>query len=712
MEARGEPTADVSAGAGWSKAELWAWVRILRGDIADFTIEHGALDAGQAEGWTDDRTLSAAFLRAILFEKIFTEKIRLEGVRISGVRWMDALSLPHANIKWPLCLEKCRFERPVDFTGLHLDARLSFRKSFFQGADRERSLILDGAAIRRADLSNAVVRTGLCAEGAAFEGRLDLTGATIGGDLDLERSTVGCLFLRDASAEDIVLSNCEIGQDADFSGARVEGTLKMNDIRVGQDLSLGGSEKSRALFRKEIVLEGGYVGGSVTFTGADVKGAVRMNGLQIEKNLFLRSSLKSEKEKKGKTVFGAKVDVSNAVIKGYLELLGARFRGPVEMTGVQIGENLSGWGTASEPTIFHRPISFISARIKGTADLGGALFHDNVNFTAARIEGSLYFNGATVFDKILNLADARVGGHFFMKEADGASPRCKGEVKLQNTSVAGHLELNALCESALSCQGLKVGLRLFLSTSGGGEVRGLTNFSYAEVKGDASFDGGTFTGGLNMEGIEVGQELSLRATIKGPIILASGNVGGSLNLNASTEYRIDLRSLRVGRDLDVRGKFGPATPSARERIDLERKKTPDPGIFTYGEADMRDLQIGRDLRLGATFWDPVKLSQAQVARVLTIVDADFKEGVDLSASIIGGQLCLQLPPPRSSRIPDADGNSAVELDLRDVKASSLQIRAKTVHSGGDAGWPGKGSVQLDGFIYERLGGSGVDPSEE
>lgn len=96
----------------------------------------------------------------------------------------------------------------------------------------------------------------------------------------------------------------------------------------------------------------------------------------------------------------------------------------------------------------------------------------------------------------------------------------------------------------------------------------------------------------------------------------------------------------------------------------------------------------------------VSIAGGQVGGGLDISQATIGTGLDLSAAKIGGRLCLKLRPGGGG------GQPAVALDLRDAKAGSLQVLGPEAGMGG---WPDKGSVQLDGLAYDRLGGT--DPGE-
>lgn len=629
---------DPVANTAWTTPENWAWGEIVAGNVADFGAVGGALDPRSRKGWTEERSLSAAFLRAILFEKKWTDRIPVEGVRIVGACWREKLILSHARLSWPLCLERCRFERRVDLAGLRIDGRLSLARSVFRGSGSSRSLILDRCATGPADLSGADFSKDLAGASATIDGLLDMTGARLSGALWLKRAKLGCLFMRNGFAGEVTLTKCEIGQDVDFSGATLKGSANLDSISVGQSLLLGGSETKASSYEKDIVLQSGCVGGQVNLCGIEVDGALKMNDLEVKKHLFMRIPLGEErKEQKGEALFRGDIDLSFAVIRGHVELTGSKFEAPVNLTSIQIGENLHVWGG----TQFEGSFNLNSGRVKGNVEFTSARFRDEVFAVAFRVEGTLTLNGAR-FRKGLNLADARIGGHLFMNDDPKSRFSCKGELRLTTLNLGGHLELEGNVHGRMTAWGLQVGgnfkfrRRFRRSRPIRPIFRNAVDLRFGTIKGTVSLDDARFDGGLSMLGTRVDQDLGLRS-----------------------EFRWSI---------------------------------PQP---TKPDDDH----------------DPDALKPAPVA--------------DLSAATIGGQLTLELP------LPETATNGTVRLDLRDAKAGSLQVFDRETKAAGwleswmlwiarmtrhreadPARWPEPGSVQLDGFRYDRLGGFGVERDDE
>lgn len=572
---------DHAAEADWTAPERWAWQEIAAGRIANFDAEHGALDPLSGEGWGDKRTLGAAFLRAILFDRKWTDRLPLEGIRIAGARWSEPLDLPFAHLNRPLCLDRCRFEKPADLSGLRVEGRLSLRGSVFHGADSARGLVLEHAALRSADFSGATFRNGLAAKSASVDDLLDLSAATIEGELGLERLKAGCLFLRDGSAGEVNLTNAEIDEDLDFGGAELGGILKMNAIVIGQDLTLGGSATRASSFADKIILQAGFVGGNANLCGTSVAGDIAMNGLEVRKNFFMRAPLGDERtEQQGLARFGGRIDLTFAEIDGHLELMGAKFDGPVDLTSIQIGENLSGWGSRADPTIFDSGLLLSGARVKGAADFSGAVFRSDVHILAARIDGNLTLNGSR-FDKDLFLADSRIGGHLFMNNAGHVRVKIRGEFRMHFATVCGQFEFGGRCYGLVSWSRLQVDRNLFLTPLSRRHriampvFKQVVDIGYSEIKGTLDLGEATFEKILFLGSTRIGQDLLLRGRFCEGVSLSQARIG----------RRLDATAAVLDRLIDL----GAATIEGRLSLKLPSRATAAGKGMLW---DLRDAKVG------------------------------------------------------------------------------------------------------------------------
>jgi len=90
----------VPAEEQWSAAEKFAWDRICAGRQADFSENGVYLDPAKAEGWEQDRTLSAAFLRTILSDR-YRQALTPVGVSIVNSPWKRCRTTSVEYFSWP-----------------------------------------------------------------------------------------------------------------------------------------------------------------------------------------------------------------------------------------------------------------------------------------------------------------------------------------------------------------------------------------------------------------------------------------------------------------------------------------------------------------------------------------------------------------------------------------------------------------------------------
>jgi hypothetical protein len=582
-----------AADAAWSEPERWAWTEIRAGRVADFAARDGAADPLGEAGWTAERTLGTAFLRSILTGQHWAGEVPADGVRISGARWADELIIPHARLGWPLCLEGCRFDAEVDFTGLAIAARLAFTNCAFRGGGEDGGgLRLDFASAQRADLSGSVFARGLSAVDATFAGALELSRARSEGRLDLTRLRARCVRLRDATVSaDTLLSNGEIDQDVDFSGASIGGAVRLNDAQIGQDLWLGGSKRAQARVGGKIDLVGASVGGIVSMCGLIARGPVEMNSLEVEKNLFMRAPMEGDDEREeGFTLFYRQVDMSHAVIRGYLVALNARFCGEVLMASLQIGENLLAAGSGPQPTTFKKGLSLATARIKGSVDLQEVRVKGDADCTAARIDGDLDLSGAQLHRK-LDLTDARIEGHLFVY-ARALQPKCGGDLVLQNATIGGTANLEMCLDGAFESSGLQAGSLFARRRRIDGRIvepvfKGPMDLGYASIDRLLDLNGARIEAALSLNRIHVGADLRMRCNFVAPrgeidadghemtpaplINLSASTIDGQLAFDlplggggaGTRDHSLDLRDAKAGSLQIFPGERWPAPKSVQ-----------------------------------------------------------------------------------------------------------------------------------------------------
>ncbi len=169
----------------------------------------------------------------------------------------------------------------------------------------------------------------------------------------------------------------------------------------------------------------------------------------------------------------------------------------------------------------------------------------------------------------------------------------------------------------------------------------------AKIGGQLSMNGSKFTGKLNMDKLQVGSSLFMRGGAEfADVILRSAKIGGQLSMIGSKfTGKLNMESVEVGGHL----------------------------LMRHGE-----------------FTEPVKLIFARIGSGLDLYRAELRD-LDLTGTEIKGELRLG-----SEKRPAPKWSDDARLTLRNTEVSAWQDRK-------DA-WPE--NLDLDGFTYQRLGGSG------
>ena len=693
---------------GWSEAENWVWERIRGGEIADFHARLGKRNPNAAEGWDDARRLSTAFLRRIFSDRSLRDDIPSEGVRIIGAWFPDGLAFPHGRLHEQLWLDDCRFGREVDLSFCTIQGVLSFEGSAIpEAAPSAPALALTGSRI--SDLLNL--------SRATITGKLDIAGLQVGADLLMTGSVE-----EPARFAEVDLTSAEVKGRLSLEGATVTGKLGMNGLRVGQSLFLEGSAEQPARFAA-VDLTGAAVGGQLSLNGATVTGKLGMNGLRVGQSLFLEGSAEQP-------AGFAEVDLTSAEVKGRLSLEGATVAGTLGMNGLRVGQSLFLEGSAEQPARFAA-----------------------VDLTGAAVGGQLSLNGATVTGR-LGMNGLRVGQSLFL-EGSAEQPAGFAEVDLTSAEVKGRLSLEgATVAGTLGMNGLRVGQSLFLEGSAEQPARfAAVDLTGAAVGGQLSLNGATVTGRLGMNGLRVGQSLFLEGSAEQParfaaVDLTNAEVRGQLSLEGATVMgKLGMNSLQVGQSLFMRG--SAEQPARFAEVDLTgadvKGQLSLDGAAVTGKLGMAGLQVGEDLLMIGSVEQPatfaeVDLTEGKVGRAVRLAGASFERTVTLDRVTIGTDLDVSSLRPfgceRDGRgltasmqfvnvggSLDLHGAALHKLDLSGSKITGeLRLRAITwsaedarlvlrnaraaVLDDDAAQWPPRMELELDGFTYDRVKGTG------
>ncbi len=398
-------------------------------------------------------------------------------------------------------------------------------------------------------------------------------------------------------------------------------------------------------FLKDVTLDQLKFSPFLNLKGSKFRGRLSMNSMKAGGRLLIGDGAEFEE-----------VDLRSAKIDGGVEMVHSKFGGKLDMNGMNVGGRLLiGDGAEFEE------VDLRSAKIDGDVDMYGSQFG-----------GKLDMNGMNVGGRLL------IGDGAEFAEVDLRGAKIEGLVEIYKSQFGGRLDLN----------GMNVGGYLLMrDTAELAEV----DLRGAKVDGDAEMCGSQFGGKLDMNGMKVGgyliigdgakfAEVDLRSAkidrdveilgsqFGGKLNMSGMNVGGFLSMRDGAEFEeVDLRSAKIDRDVDISGsRFG-------------------------GKLEMNGGKVGGRLiiRDGAEFTDRVSMILSRIEWDLSISGGVF-HSLDLAGTHVGGEFAL---------------GSGTRWGIKDSKLTLRNTEVGTLQDSVDS-WPP--NLELDGFKYGRLGGSGGD----
>lgn len=368
---------------------------------------------------------------------------------------------------------------------------------------------------------------------------------------------------------------------------------------------------------------------------------------------------------------------------------GALFSDPLDLSHARLTCQL--W---LERCRFESKVNLAGIRVDGWLSLEGSSLAD-VDLAASNICGYLSLAGATVWGDV-KLIGASISGPLSMRGST-----FKGDVNLCTAKAGGQITMNgATFEGAVNMDGLEAASSLFMSDraafKGDVIVRG------GRVAGQVLMAGSSFEGTVNMNSFEVAGSLFMnhKATFKGDVDLHGAKVGGQLEMDGSAfEAVVEMDSLEVVGSLFMGDKAtfnrGVRLHGAKVGGHLEMD-----GATFEDAVTMDSLTVTGSLfiRHDAHFAKPLALVFAKIDGNLDISGGEFCE-LDLTGTQIAGELRMGSHDHRRTLWPESGGM----MVLRNTHAGALQDRVDDgqTNDNNDA-WPA--ALQLDGFIYDRLGG--------
>ena len=314
------------------------------------------------------------------------------------------------------------------------------------------------------------------------------------------------------------------------------------------------------------------------------------------KTILLRTPFKDVIPETGVWIVGAlfkeRLNLSSARIEVELFLDDSRFEAPVSFARAEFKRTTGFNGSQFEQTL---DLDSIHAS-KSLFLRNGSQFAE-VDLRSARIDGNVGMTGAR-FKGRLNMNSIQVGEHLFMFNVKGhqaefaavdlVSARVGGQVSMIGARFTGHLDMDSI----------QVGEHLLMDNAvfapakpEDPEVSTIVDLRYAKIDGQVSMGEAKFTGGLEMEGIQVGKTVLMRgAHFEKGLYLFGARISGLLQFSDAGNdatwgegASLDLRQARLQTIEISEGSLPEETPENPRPLKLEGLQYQR--IVTYAGAD-------------------------------------------------------------------------------------------------------------------------------
>jgi hypothetical protein len=352
-----------------------------------------------------------------------------------------------------------------------------------------------------------VPHSGVHIAGAHFADGLALSNAAPGFELALERSD----FLGNVD-----LHGFSDPEDVSFAGSRFASLLDLDGAKFGANLKF--NDGAEAAY---ISMVRATIGGSADLNTIAIRRGFNLERLTVAHNLSIR----------GAHLPG--INLLGASIAGDLTLRDGSITGWAWLENLQVGSDIFLQNTKLE----HADI--VSASIAGNLLMTGVSFSGPLNMKGIRVGGDLAMDGKAQFQAV-SLPDADVGSNMHLEGAHVAGPL---------TMPAAHVgHLLALGRLA--------------------QFDDEVNLQYARIDGGLALTQSRFAKGVYLDGITIGQSLSINddATILGPLRMTFAHVGANVDLTSGRFNSVDFTGTTIGAEIRLATKGYAAIswgPSAR-----------------------------------------------------------------------------------------------------------------------------------------------------
>ncbi|WP_203919041.1 hypothetical protein [Rugosimonospora africana] len=362
-----------------------------------------------------------------------------------------------------------------------------------------------------------------------------------------------------------------------------------------------------------------------------------------------------------------------------------------------------------------------------------------VRLIGVTIDGSLDLTGARILNPdglALDLADATIGGSFFLIDDADGPPTIQGRIDLNSARVAGQL----LIRDAVLREppGAPVGGPYAKQRSDGTAVSAprLTVGADVSVEGACDIEGGIDLSMSQMSSLSVTGTARLNAPRRTALNLTNAQVDSTLRIGDGVQVlgTVDLTATRIRGDLTLRGAVLSGADGGRPLLAAN-------GAKVEGSVQLRGLRatggsvnfFGADIgsfveAAGAELTNPgnltLSLHQASVRGSVRLIDGFRSTGhVNLTRAIVDGRLDC-----RDGEFIESSGSSYDRFGHA-ISASSAAFRggmylawravdgsvdftstSTTVLADDPRTWPGRYSIA--GLSYDRFGAAGGEPGAD
>ena len=530
---------------GWSASEKWAWKEICEGRTANFNTllgeELDPRDPNHNRKWSDRRrTLSSAFLQAVLLHEPFRSTVPDRGVWIVAAFFEQGLNLDDSVLQRPLVIHSSQFNAPVSLSRVRTQGMVSFNGSRIKG-----KLDMDSARVGGHLLLKHAQFAAVRLAGARTDGQLSMDGSTFSGLLHMDYLRVGgSLLMTKANFSDVRLKAGKTGGRLSLMGSIFTGALDMELVTVGESLFM-----TQARFAG-VRLTGARIAGQFSIEGATFGELLKLDSMTVGQSLYMGGDSTFEEVVLRGTRIGSQLALRNSTFKG---LLG--------MDSMTVGESM-----------YLQQATFAEVRLDGT-----------------KVRGQLVIDGST-FGGFLQMDSVAVGQSLYLRQATFA------EVRLRGAKIGSQLSLTESKFNALLDMGsVTVGRRLLMSDGATFAEAVLTG---AEIGDQLVLIGSTFSGPLNMDSVTIGAHLLMGRAQFLSVNLLNATIGGAIELDGSTfDGLLNMDSLKVGGSLFMReGVFNNKVNLVHASVGASL----DAGGSILGELDLRGARVARELRLGSS----------------------------------------------------------------------------------------------------------------